>query len=132
LSDDLCTISHDEGCDYFIRVIVEIPIREVGQGFMWGVWISVSKENFDKYVKHFRSDSYTDHYFGWFSSRLPGYPDTLSIKSRACVQPGGNRPVLELEESEHPLCVDYHQGISRDRAVSMAESILHGDQNDQS
>lgn len=35
------------------------------------------------YCDHFRDNDYEDKYFGWFSNRLPYYPDTLNIKTYA-------------------------------------------------
>ena len=81
LSDNLCIVENDEEEDYFIRVVLIVPVEGVEEGFTWGVWISVSESNFQKYVENFSSDSYADHYFGWFSNLLPYYPNTLSIKT---------------------------------------------------
>jgi hypothetical protein len=125
LSEDFCAIKHEEGKDCFIRTILEVPIHGADAGFLWGVWISVSETNFNKYRDNFRNDAYEDHYFGWFSNRLPYYPDTLALKTRACVQPGGQRPGIELEPTNHPLSIDYRNGISWDKAIEIAELILH-------
>ena len=125
LSDDFCTIEHDEGKDFFIRTTLEVPILGAEEGFLWGIWISVSEANFNKYVDHYKSDTYEDHYFGWFSNKLPYYPDTLSLKASACIRPGGQRPNIELEPTEHPLSIDFRDGINWEKAVEIAETVLH-------
>ena len=123
ISDDLCIINDQ---DHFIRVILEIPIHGYEEGFLWGVWVSVSAENYWKYHENFASPDYRDTYFGWFCNRLTYYPETLHLKTRVCIKPGGQRPVIELESTEHPLSIDYHNGISWEKAVKIAMHAMHG------
>ena len=56
--------------------------------------------------------------FGWFSSRLPGYPDTLSLKCMVHPRDDGMRPAIELEDSDHPLAVQQCGGIAFADAVA--------------
>jgi hypothetical protein len=124
LGTDFCVIDEK---DYFIRVLLEIHIHGSDEHFLWGVWVSVSQDNFEKYCAHFEDSDYEDEYFGWFSNKLPYYPDTLNIKTYALVRPDGQRPTLELEPSDHPLSVDYYNGISWQKAADIAEAAMHGD-----
>ena len=48
LNSDMCWI---DGKDFFIRVRLEIPIIDTNQIFSWGVWVSLKKENFQKYLE---------------------------------------------------------------------------------
>lgn len=64
-------------------------------------------------------------YFGWFSNRLPFYPDTINLKTRARPRRDGVRPALELEDIDHPLCIDWHKGIIIERAQQIAEVAVH-------
>ena len=123
ISDDLCVINDE---DHFIRVILEIPIHGYIDGFMWGVWVSVSEENFWKYHENFDSKEYEDTYFGWFCNVLPYYPETLHLKTNAHIKPGSQRPSLDLELTDHPLTIDFNNGISWERAVEIAEEAMHG------
>lgn len=43
------------------------------------------------------------------------------------VNADGERPTLELEPSDHPLSIDYYNGISWQKAVEIAEAAMHGD-----
>lgn len=126
IDSDTCVIQEEDQIDHFIRVVLEIPISDLESPFLWGVWISVSEESFGKYVENYRSGTYTDNYFGWLCNRLPCYPDTLSLKTNALVQPGGQRPNLTLEETEHPLSRDFRNGITWDRAIDIATVAMHG------
>jgi hypothetical protein len=128
LSDDFCIIRHADQTDRFIRAILEIPIIGIEEPFLWGVWASLSESNFEKYREHFKSETYADNYFGWFCNRLPYYPNTLNLKARAIVKPGGERPTLKLEPMDHPLARDHHHGISWEKAIEIAQIAIHGDE----
>ena len=62
--------------------------------------------------------------FGWFSNSLPGYPETLSLKCRVHAQPDGLRPLIELEETDHPLSVQHRQGVPFSEAVAYVHAHL--------
>jgi len=124
LTSDLCSI---DGEDFFIRGCLEIPITGSDSRFSWGVWCSVSGTNFEKYREVFDQErqSHVGPFFGWFSVRLPGYPDTLNLKVMAHLRDHGMRPWFELEESEHPLSLEYRRGISAERLQQIYEANLH-------
>jgi len=122
LSDDLCVVLDR---DFFVRAILEIPINGLAKPFTWGIWVSQSRENFDYYFEHFREDLRGRDTFGFFSNRLPLYPDTLELKCRVLFESQSLRPKIHLEEAEHPLSLDFHQGITVERAKEIAEYFLH-------
>ncbi|MFF0296871.1 hypothetical protein ACFYS8_16970 [Kitasatospora sp. NPDC004615] len=37
----------------------------------------------------------------------------------------GQRPLIELEPTDHPLTVEQRAGITRDRVREIAEAVLH-------
>ena len=53
LGEDFCYYEDADGLHYFARVIIEIPIHGIEEGFMWGVWVSLSKESYTHYFEHF-------------------------------------------------------------------------------
>lgn len=121
LGSDLCYIEDDR----FIRVCLEIPIIGVEQPFMWGVWVSLSQNNFERYRDAYEEPVETDEYFGWFCNVLPFYPDTLNLKTSVRPRIGNMRPYLLLEPTEHPLSMDFANGISIRRAQEIAEHVMH-------
>lgn len=125
LGSDLCSYEDEDGMHYFIRVCLEIPIHGVTEPFLWGVWVSLSKQNFDHYVETYDSPNTTDQYFGWFCNYLPYYENTYALKTQAHPRSGNTRPYIELEESDHQLSIDYHQGITIQKAQKIAEQIMH-------
>jgi len=124
LTPDFCTI---DDTDFFIRGCLDIPIIGSAETFSWGAWCSVSRANFETYRDIFSdpTQSHVGPFFGWFSVRLPSYPDTLLLKVMAHLRDERTRPWFELEESEHPLSKDYRQGITLKRLQEIYEANLH-------
>lgn len=50
LNSDFCII---DGEHYFIRCVLDLPIRDTDEVFGWGVWVTQSKSNFDLYGETF-------------------------------------------------------------------------------
>ncbi len=121
LDSDLCKADQH----YFVRVCLDVPIIGVSDGFLWGVWASVSETNFKRCLETWDAPDEDDAYFGWLQNRLPYYPDTLNLKTMIRPKKGGSRPMLELEPTDHPLTVDYREGITIARAQEIAEFALH-------
>lgn len=118
LTDDLCII---EGRDFFVRGVIEIPVRDYEPGFGWGVWVSHKKENFETYREHFDSAD-IGPFFGWLSTEIAYYGvSTLELKTMAHYRSGGVRPRIVLEESTHPLSVQQREGIG----LAEAWRIVH-------
>jgi hypothetical protein len=115
ISDDLCVY---HGKNYFVRCVLEIPILGLKKGrFGYGVWSSLSRQNFQSYVLNFDKGPQTNEgpWFGWFSNSLKGYPQTLELKCDVFPQANGNRPLIQLQQSDHPLFIEQQEGISIDR-----------------
>lgn len=121
LNDDLCIVEDD----FFIRVTLEIPILGLDEPFLWGVWVSQSKENFVYYHDHFGEDMYGRETFGWFANKLPYYKDTRSLKTSVIYQDNQIRPKIHVEETDHELSSDFHNGISEEKAIMIATAVMH-------
>jgi hypothetical protein len=89
--------------------------------------VSLSETNYERYVDTYDTPDTGDRYFGWFCNTLPRYPDTLGMKTSVRPRANKQRPYIVLEESDHPLAVDFHQGISVQRAQEIAEAVMHGE-----
>lgn len=128
LSEDLCTWTDDAGArSYFIRGVLEIPIRETSDTLGYGVWSSLSEKSFARVVELWDDRARTDEepYFGWLSNSLPGYPETLNLPLDVVVQEIDKRPVLILHEGDHPLIAEQRRGISMARVQEIAELNMH-------
>jgi len=51
----------------------------------------------------------------WLSTKIPDYPDTLSMKMYAHIRAPGAASYLELEPTKHILAKEQYQGIGRER-----------------
>jgi hypothetical protein len=125
LDTDLCVIDR---VHFFIRGNLEIPVVDGQEPFTWGVWTSLSEANYRRAVEMWKTTGREKEpsYFGWFCSRVPGYPETLHLKVRVHTRPVGQRPWIELEPTDHPLAVEQREGITMARVQQIAESLLHG------
>ena len=66
-------------------------------------------------------------FFGWLCTALPLYPDTLLLKTNVHMRPLGQRPLVELEPTDHPLAVEQRQGIRMTRVIEIAETLMHAE-----
>lgn len=124
LTTDTCTIDNKW---FFIRGCLDIPVLNSDEIFTWGVWVSLSRSNFDKFLGLHEVEE-RDHegpFFGWLSTRLPVYPDTIHVKSMVHLRNHGIRPFIEIDATDHPLAVEQREGITMERVIAINEYLLH-------
>ncbi|MGA2275874.1 MAG: DUF2199 domain-containing protein [Bryobacteraceae bacterium] len=124
LSSDQCVI---DGQHFFIRGLVEIPTLDGDGPFAWGIWVSLSNANFERACELWQDPERVNEpaYFGWFCNSVPGYPETLHLKTAVHSRDVGLRPYVELEATDHPLAVEQRNGITRARVRQIAEQMHH-------
>lgn len=125
LTDDLCFYTDEDGTHYFVRTVLEIPIDGVDEPFTWGIWSSLSKASYDRYVDTYDNPDTEDCFFGYLSNYLPFYENTYALKLDVNPQQNNQRPLLVLHDSEHQLVCDFVNGISIPRAQEIAEHCMH-------
>ncbi|MDM5317214.1 DUF2199 domain-containing protein [Fictibacillus sp. b24] len=120
ISDDLCVM---DGEHFFIRGCIEIPVKGSDEPFVWGVWVSLSEENFELTLEHWDDpeSEKLEPMFGWLSTALPLYPDTINLKTYVHTRSVDLRPYIELEPTDHPLSIEQRQGITIDRVKEIAQ-----------
>jgi hypothetical protein len=124
LSSDQCIIDDEH---FFILGRLLIPIHDNSEPFCWLVWVSLSERNFSRAHELWRAPGREDEppYFGWLSTQLPCYPDTVNLKTNVHTSPVGERPSIELEPTDHPLAIEQRNGITMQRVYELAECIEH-------
>jgi hypothetical protein len=110
---------------YFIRSCLSVPIEGSRESFLWGLWTTVSRDNFGKYLDTLESGEPNGPYFSWLGNNIPGYPAVMGLKAQTVPRAGGERPAVVLEESDHPLSIDFHRGMPFERARALFERALH-------
>lgn len=114
LNEDLCIV---EG-HFFVRGVIHLPIIGTAETFCWGVWGSLSKQNFEKLLETWNEPEQVElpSMFSWLSNKIEEYEeDTMNLKMQAHPSEPGLRPWFELELTDHPLSREYHHGITAER-----------------
>ena len=127
LEAELCVV---EGEHFFIRGLIRIPVVDAERDFEWGVWTSLSRDNFARTLEIWDREGREgeEPMFGWLMADLPTYePPTLNLKTMVHTRPLGLRPLVVLEPTDHPLAVEQREGITLARVQAIAEQLLHAD-----
>lgn len=123
MNEDLCIIDDEY---FFIRGCIEIPVRDGEGPFIWDVWVSLSEGNFHKtndYLEVEGREQKLEPMFGWLSTSIPCYPETINLKTMVHTRSVGVRPYIELEPTEHPLAIEQREGITIERIKQIAEEL---------
>jgi hypothetical protein len=134
LADDEDSELGEEQCvvrraHFFVRALIRLPVLDAEQDFEWGVWVSLSDENFLRMSDLWEQEGREAEppMFGWLSTELPIYTtSTLNLKAMVHMEPVGLRPLVELEPTTHPLSVEQRDGIDLARVQEFAARLLHG------
>lgn len=128
LSEDFCVM---DGRHFMIRGVLPIPVVGLEDNFGFGCWSTLSRANFEKYVDAFdRGDAGADEpWSGWLMNQLADFiedtqPIGLWVQPRAERQ----RPLLWVQDDDHPLAIAQEQGISADRMLEIFRFYGHGPQ----
>lgn len=124
LTSDSCVIANRF---FFMRGCLDIPIIGTNDSFNWGVWISLKEENFLIWQEHYNKAkrSHVGPFFGWLCTQIPGYTETLHLKTMAHLRDNGIRPYIELEQTEHPLAIEQRNGITVNRVQEILQLLEH-------
>jgi hypothetical protein len=125
LTSDTCSTDQEF---FFVRGCLDIPVEGAVEPFTWGVWVSLSKANFDQFTACFEmpSRSHIGPFFGWLSADIPLYPRTENLKTRLHLRDNGMRPFIELEPTNHRLAVEQRTGITVARVAEIYAYCAHG------
>jgi hypothetical protein len=112
-NDDLCTIDGDA---FMIRCVLYVPILgedEDGQ-FGWGVWATISEDDYDAYLEAWDNDAEDElpPFVGQIANEIEPYPGSRGLDVTVRAYSGGQRPLLTVIAEDHPLGVDQRHGIT--------------------
>ena len=110
-----------------MRGVIPIPIIGSEALFMWGVWVSLSREHFFRMSELWNDPKIVEEppYFGWLSNNIPVYPNTLNLKTNIFSRNVKHRPYIELEPTNHPLALEQRRGITCERVEEIAAIMMH-------
>ena len=126
ITTETCVI---DGKDCFIRGILPIPVHDRTQPFSYGVWVSLSREHYDRYKELFGSRERQQEapWYGWLANRLPGYPDTINVRVSIHHQPHPMRPMIRVASTDHPLMKEQRDGITVERLHAIHAANAHAE-----
>lgn len=124
LTSDSCIIAERF---FFIRGCLDVPINGTNDVFRWGVWVSLKEENFFIWQEYYGKPErqHIGPFFGWLCTQVPGYSETLHLKTVAHLNDNGIRPSIKLEETTHPLAIDQRSGITPARVQQILQLLEH-------
>ncbi|WP_035054861.1 DUF2199 domain-containing protein [Andreprevotia chitinilytica] len=124
LSSDQCVIDEKY---FFMLGRILIPVHDAPEPFVWLAWVSLSETNFLRACELWDEAGRENEppYFAWLQSALPYEPTTLSLKTMLHTQAVGERPLIELEETDHPLAIAQRSGITLAQVQQIAEAHQH-------
>jgi hypothetical protein len=124
LNDDLCVI---DGKEFYARGCIEIPVIDSDELFVWGAWVSISKESFRYILDHWEDAIPDDEppFAGELCSRFTGYPETAGLRCSIHIRKEF-RPRIVLESPDYPMAVEQRSGITLERIKQIAAEDGHG------
>jgi len=125
LGEETCLVRGDR---YFVRGLLEIPVKRRKTPFIWNVWSTIEPAGFQTMLEHWISDARVSDppYAGLLANDLATvYPSTLNLKLGIRSRAVGQRPALELEPADHPLAIEQRDGITVDRVREINSLLLH-------
>jgi len=125
LSEDFCVLG---GEHFFVRCVFDIPVHGMAEKFGLGVWSTLSRANFDKYVDGFDSGQYSDlgPWSGWFANSFKPFASSTNQACWVHPQLGRQRPTLSLQDNGHELAIAQHEGITPERLLEIYAANGHG------
>lgn len=126
LSEDFCIIEYGDQTDRFIRAVLNIPVKDSEFNMEYGVWVSLSEKNFEHYMDHFNDDLEGETFFGYLCSSIPGYENTLLLKTNVVCGTVNQRPQVfpHASQSDNVFVKDFTEGISQEEADRRIHLII--------
>ncbi|MGB1247580.1 MAG: DUF2199 domain-containing protein [Chitinophagales bacterium] len=117
IGKDFCEIKYPNQVNRFIRVVLFQKVNDFEGTLDYGLWVSLSEENFTDYWDNFNEDEHEAEYFGWLSSSIHGYEATTKIPVTVFVSKGNQRPeIVPHKDFKHQFVKDYYNGITYELA----------------
>lgn len=125
ITADLCVIDQQR---YFLRGRILLPLPEVPEPFIWGVWAEISAEDFFRTHRNWTTAGREADppFAGRLATEIPFYPGTEELQLRVHTRPVGERPHFHVTNTLHPLAREQRDGLSLERVRAMAAAVRHG------
>ena len=124
ITPEQCVI---DDADCYLRGRIVVPIVELAEPFIWGVWAAVSPKDFflTQRMWTVKGREAEPAYRGRLETDLALFGETVNLELRVKTQVVGRRPHFEIVNELHPLAREQREGISMARVREIAERLLH-------
>lgn len=104
-----------------VRAVMTIPVQGLEEHFGFGCWSTLSRENFDEYVRGFDRGDHSDEilWSGWLCNQLADYMDADPLAVWVQPRPDRQRPLIWVMNDDHPLAIAQEEGISSKRMLEI-------------
>jgi hypothetical protein len=119
---DRCYI---EGIGFFMRGCIEIPVIGYDATYIWGVWVSVSKQSFRRILDLWdASDAENEPpHAGKLANHVEIYPPMLDLEINLHLRSNNKRPAIMLDAGDHPLAIEQRRGITVERVLEITAAL---------
>ncbi len=114
VGEDSSVLHGDDGERYFVRGLLELPLRNADDRFAYGVWVEVDAGEFAVLGELWHDPEGHRHepVTGTLANELTPYRDTVGLPVGLRLRDVRVLPLVELSAGEHPLVRDQRAGIS--------------------
>jgi hypothetical protein len=120
-NEDICVVDNKV---FVVRAILELPVRDGPSRFAWGVWMLLSKEEFDRYLVLWRThtEEGAPPLRGHLTGGVRTYADSDMLEVLGHLR-RNKRPSLEVLSETHPLGKDQREGITMEKVHAFLEGV---------
>lgn len=124
IGSDQCILDNEH---FSILGNLDLPMTGSEEVMRWTVWTTLSQANFERTSELWETAGREKEppYFGWLSNPIPGYPQSMHLKTLVHTQPVGIKPQIEVIEEGHVLTIDQQRGISPERVDTLIHAAMH-------
>jgi hypothetical protein len=112
---------------YYVRGLLEIPIRSLERYFGYGAWIEVDGESYDRLGELWDDELGREEppFSGRLANELAPYDGTFGLPVMLQLREVDLLPVVELVDTDHRLRAEQQNGITEERAQELAATVMH-------
>jgi hypothetical protein len=109
---------------YFVRGLVELPIRDIDDYFAFGAWVEVDRGAFQKIGDLWWDEHGRDEppFPGRLANELGPYVSTSGLGCEVQLREASRVPSITLR-SDHALTKDQRSGITMERVHALAAAV---------
>ena len=124
LSEDFCVI---DGENFIVRGVLKFYVEGLDDEFGFGVWSSLSRDNFDKYLEIFDDgiEETSPEWSSWFCSHLGYFGKTVGEKAWVIPQPNRQRPLIYFMNENSIIGQSHSAGLAASTLLEIFEYYGH-------